>query len=58
MMVLWEHGDMTEEGKALKDKALKVPSEMKGFLKLPKEDIVQLKRIMDRAVGLMWPEKL
>lgn len=48
---------MTEEGKALKDKALKVPSEMEGFLKLPNEDITHLKRILDRAVGLMWPDK-
>ncbi|SDB62042.1 hypothetical protein [Butyrivibrio sp. INlla16] len=57
MMVLWKHGDMTEEGKALKDKALKVPSEMERFLKLPNEDITHLKRILDRAVGLMWPDK-
>jgi hypothetical protein len=41
---------------ALKDKALKVPPEIEGFLQLPKDDIIQLKRILDRAVGLMWPE--
>ena len=57
MMVLWEHGDMTAEGKALKDKALNLSSEIEGFLQLPKEDIIQLKRILDRAVGLMWPDK-
>ena len=102
MMVLWEHGDMTEgeigkkvhldsgtlapllkrlekqgyisrsrqdaderslfvklteEGTALKNNALKVPSEIEGFLQLPKEDITHLKRILDRAVGLMWLDK-
>ena len=51
------YAELTEEGKALKDKALKVPSEMEEFLQLPKEDIIHLKRILDRAVGLMWPEK-
>ena len=48
--------ELTEEGKSLKDKAIKVPSEIEGFLQLPKEDIVQLKRILDRAVGSMWPD--
>ena len=49
--------ELTEEGTALKDNALKVPSEMEGFLQLPKEDITHLKRILDIAVGLMWPDK-
>ena len=49
--------ELTEEGTALKDNALKVPSEIEGFLQLPKEDITHLKRILDRAVGLMWPDK-
>ncbi len=36
--------ELTEEGKVLKDKAIKVPSEMEGFSQLPKDDIINFKK--------------
>ena len=50
MMVLWEYGGMTEEGDALKKKAVNVPLEMKGCLKLSEEEFTQLKGLLDKVI--------
>lgn len=98
MMVLWEHGSMTEgelgrrvyldsgtlapllkrldnlgyinrirpgnnerklivsltgQGEALREKAVEIPSKLDGCIPLPKEELTQLKELLDKALLLM-----
>ena len=42
---------LTEEGEALKEKALAVPYAMGGCIDLPQEDLIQLKKLLDKALA-------
>ena len=42
--------ELTPEGDSLKDQATAVPSEMKDCLKLAKDELVQLKELLDKAI--------
>ena len=44
---------LTADGEALKEKALAVPYAMGGCIDLPKEDLIQLKTLLDRALSGM-----
>ena len=44
---------LTDEGEALKDRAIRVPAEMQGCIDLPKEELTELKRLLDKAISLM-----
>jgi len=44
---------LTEEGKALRDEALKVAEAMKGCIDLPLEDLITLKKLLDRTLSGM-----
>ena len=44
---------LTDEGEALKDRAIRVPEEMQGCIDLPKEELSELKRLLDKAISLM-----
>ena len=44
---------LTDEGEALKDRAISVPEEMQGCIDLPKEELSELKRLLDKAISLM-----
>ncbi len=44
---------LTEEGEALKEKALEVPEAMEGCLDLSDEEWTQLKALLDKALGRM-----
>lgn len=44
---------LTDEGEALKEKALEVPSLMRGCIDLPKEELLQLKYLLDKALSRM-----
>lgn len=46
---------LTEEGEALKKKALEVPEAMKGCIDLPEEELMQLKYLLDKALSRMDP---
>ena len=62
MMVLWEFGGMTEgnerklyisltaQGEALKEKAILVPPAMQGCIDLSQEELMELKRLLDKAL--------
>ena len=41
---------LTEEGEALKEKALAVPYAMGGFIDLPQEELLCLKTLLDKAL--------
>lgn len=41
---------LTDEGQALKEKAKKVPAQMKGCLNLSDEEKAQLKKLLDKAM--------
>lgn len=41
---------LTESGESLKDVAVDVPEEMQGCIDLPEEELLQLKRLLDRAL--------
>lgn len=41
---------LTEAGESLKDMAVDVPKEMQGCIDLPEEELLQLKRLLDRAL--------
>ena len=45
--------ELTEAGEALKEEAVKVPSAMADCLSLPMEDLLQLKKILDKALANM-----
>ena len=42
--------ELTAAGEALKDQATEVPREMEGCLKLEADELVQLKKLMDKAI--------
>ena len=44
---------LTEEGEALKEKALAVPCAMQNCIDLPEEELVQLKNLLDKALRKM-----
>ena len=41
---------LTEQGEALKEKAVRVPAAMRGCIDLPEEELLQLKRLLDKAL--------
>ncbi len=41
---------LTEQGEALKDKALRVPRAMQGCIDLSEEELLQLKHLLDKAL--------
>ena len=44
---------LTDEGEALKDRAIRVPAEMQGCIDLPEEELSELKRLLDKAISRM-----
>ena len=44
---------LTEAGDALKEQALTVPCAMEGCLNLPQDEMIQLKALLDKALGGM-----
>ena len=44
---------LTEEGEALKEKALSVPQAMRSCIDLPEEELLELKRLLEKALGRM-----
>lgn len=44
---------LTDEGKALKEKALTVPEAMRGCIDLPVEDLILLKMLLEKALAHM-----
>ena len=42
--------ELTPAGEALKDRATEVPSEMQGCLKLERDELMQLKKLLDKAI--------
>ena len=41
---------LTEEGEALKERAITIPDTVQGSIDLPEEDLIQLKSLLDRAL--------
>ena len=48
---------LTEQGEALKDKAVNVPQAMQGCIALDEEELLQLKRLLDKALLKMEEAK-
>lgn len=48
---------LTPEGRKLRQKALKVPDEMRGCIDLSEEELIQLKYLLDKALNNMDQEK-
>ncbi len=44
---------LTEQGESLKEKAIQVPPAMQGCIDLPQEELLQLKRLLDKALSRM-----
>ena len=44
---------LTEAGEALKEEAANVPDSMKGCIDLPDEELLELKRLLDKALSRM-----
>ena len=44
---------LTDEGEALKERAIGVPAEMQGCIDLPEEELSELKRLLDKALAGM-----
>lgn len=44
---------LTETGKSLKEDALRIPEKMKGCIKLPEDEMYELKRLLDKALSGM-----
>ena len=44
---------LTEEGEALKEEAVSVPDSMKGCIDLPDEELLELKKLLDKALSKM-----
>ena len=44
---------LTEQGEALKDRAVEVPCAMRGCMGLPEEELLQLKVLLDKALAAM-----
>ncbi len=41
---------LTEQGEALKDRAVEVPQQMRGCIDLPEEELLLLKQLLDKAL--------
>lgn len=48
---------LTEKGESLKEQALCVPPKMAGCIDLPVEELIQLKRLLDKALMKMEENK-
>ena len=48
---------LTEKGERLKEDALHVPKEMSGCIRLPDEDLIMLKSLLDRMMATMEKTK-
>ena len=48
---------LTEQGEALKDKAVNVPQAMQGCIDLDEEELTELKRLLDKALIRMEDKK-
>lgn len=48
---------LTEQGEALKDKAVNVPQSMQGCIALDDDELLQLKRLLDKALLKMEKAK-
>ena len=48
---------LTEQGEALKDKAVNIPQSMQGCIALDEEELLQLKRLLDKALLKMEEAK-
>ena len=48
---------LTDKGEALKDEALKVPDQMGGCVDLPVDDLIELKKLLDKALLKMEEQK-
>lgn len=48
---------LTAAGEALKDRAVSVPQAMQGCIDLPQEELLQLKRLLDKALVRMSAEE-
>ena len=48
---------LTEKGESLKEQALCVPPKMAGCIDLPMEELIQLKRLLDKALMKMEENK-
>ena len=48
---------LTEQGEALKDKAVNVPQSMQGCIALDDDELLQLKRLLDKALLKMEEAK-
>lgn len=44
---------LTEQGKQLEEKALSVPAQVAGCIRLPQEDMVSLKTLLDKMMAAM-----
>lgn len=44
---------LTPQGEALKDRALAVPPAMRGCIDLPREELLELKRLLEKALAGM-----
>lgn len=47
---------LTREGEALRERALAVPAAMRGCIDLPENELLQLKRLLEKALIRMDPE--
>ena len=48
---------LTEQGEALRERALRVPEAMQGCIALPEEELLQLKSLLDKALLQMETQK-
>jgi DNA-binding MarR family transcriptional regulator len=48
---------LTEQGEALKEKAVNVPPSMHGCIDLDQDELIQLKKLLDKALMRMEEEK-
>lgn len=48
---------LTEQGESLKDKAVNVPPSMQGCIDLDRDELIQLKILLDKALKRMEEEK-
>lgn len=44
---------LTETGKSLEEIAVKIPEAMQGCIDLPEEELIELKRLLDKALSRM-----
>lgn len=48
---------LTEKGERMKEDALRIPEEMSGCIRLPDEDLMMLKSLLDRMMAMMEETK-